>query len=110
MATQVNIFADQGSDYTLDLSVKEDNGSNTNLTTYTTTAKFAKNYGSSQTYSFTVETVSAADGTLKIKLPAETSANVASGKYEYDVKIDSTSLDITRRVIEGILTIRPKVS
>ena len=33
MATKVNIFADQGSDYTLDLTVKGDDGSITNLST-----------------------------------------------------------------------------
>ena len=45
MATQVNIFADQGSDYSLDVTVKEDDGTATDLTSFTLSAKFTKNYG-----------------------------------------------------------------
>ena len=43
------------------------------------------------------------------KLTAEASSNVAFGRYVYDVVIDSSDLDITRRVQEGILTIKPGV-
>ena len=39
MATKVNIFADQGSDYNLDLTVKDDDGSVTNLSTFTANAE-----------------------------------------------------------------------
>ena len=109
MATKVNIFADQGSDYTLDITVKDDDGSVTDLTTFTVNAHFKKSYGTSQTHNFSTQVIDDAAGTMKLKLPAETSSNVSSGKYVYDMVIDSTTLDSTRRVIEGILTIRPKV-
>ena len=46
---------------------------------------------------------------MQIKLTAEASSNVAFGRYVYDVVIDSSDLDITRRVQEGILTIKPGV-
>tara|TARA_B100000745_G_C19916795_1_gene307917 strand:+ start:203 stop:532 length:330 start_codon:yes stop_codon:yes gene_type:complete len=109
MATQVNIFADQGSDYSLDVTVKEDDGTATDLTSFTLSAKFTKNYGTAQTYNFTTQVIDAANGTLKLKLPAETSNSVAYGRYVYDMTVDSVLLDKTRRVVEGILTIRPKV-
>ena len=109
MATKVNIFADQGSDYTLDITVKDDDGSVTDLTTFTVNASFKKSYSTSQTHFFTTQVIDASAGTMKLKLPAETSSNVSYGKYVYDMVIDSTTLDSTRRVIEGILTIRPKV-
>ena len=109
MATKVNIFADQGSDYTLDLTVKGDDGTITNLSTYSANAKFKKSYGSAQTHLFTTQVVDASAGQMKITLPAETSSNVEYGRYVYDMTIDSVSLDKTRRVLEGILTIRPKV-
>ena len=38
MATKVNSFADQGSDYNLDLTVKDDDGSVTDLSTFSANA------------------------------------------------------------------------
>lgn len=109
MATKVNIFADQGSDYNLDLTVKDDDGSVTNLSTFTANASFKKSYGTSQTHFFTTEILDASAGKIQLKLPAESSSNVAHGRYVYDMVIDSPNLDSTRRIIEGVLTIRPKV-
>ena len=48
-------------------------------------------------------------GRIQLKLPAELSSNVVHGRYVYDMTIDSPTLDSTRRIIEGVLTIRPKV-
>ena len=110
MATKLNIIADQGADYTLDISVKDTDGTATDLTSYTVNENFKKSYSTSQTHNFTTQVTDASAGTIKLTLPAETSSNVSYGKYVYDMVIDSTSLDTTRRVQEGILTIRPNVS
>ena len=110
MATKVNIFADQGSDYTLDITVKETNGTITDLTSYTVNANFRKSHSTSQTHNFTTQVIDGSAGTMQLKLPAEASSNVSYGKYVYDMVIDSTSLDTTRRIQEGILTIRPNIS
>ena len=109
MATKVNIFADQGSDYNLDLTVKDDDGSVTDLSTFSANASFKKSYGTSQTHIFTTQILDATAGRIQLKLPAELSSNVAHGRYVYDMTIDSPTLDSTRRIIEGVLTIRPKV-
>ena len=37
------------------------------------------------------------------------SKKAKNGRYVYDMVIDSPNLDSTRRIIEGVLTIRPKV-
>ena len=52
MATKLNIFADQGADYTLDISVKDTDGTATDLTSYTVNANFKKSYSTSQTHNF----------------------------------------------------------
>tara|TARA_A100001201_G_scaffold113794_1_gene97482 strand:- start:229 stop:558 length:330 start_codon:yes stop_codon:yes gene_type:complete len=109
MANNVLIFVDQGSDFTANIDVKHANGVVTDLSTYTINASFKKSYGTSQTHSFTTTKTNAANGNMQIKLTAETSSNVAFGRYVYDVVIDSSDLDITRRVQEGILTIKPGV-
>ena len=91
------------------MTVKDDDGSVTNLSTFTANASFKKSYGTSQTHFFTTEILDATAGKIQLKLPAEASSNVAHGRYVYDMVIDSPNLDSTRRIIEGVLTIRPKV-
>ena len=110
MASIVNIFADQGSDYTLSLTVKNDSGNVTDLTGYTAEAHFQKWSGASKVYTFTTTITSAATGALQIKLLGSTSDDIPSGRYNYDVVIHNTEFDITRRVIEGSLILRPTAS
>ena len=110
MASQVNIFVDQGSDYSLDIEVNETSGANTNLTGYTVTSKFAKNYGTSNSYTIQTSITHANNGLVTLSLPASNTESLSSGKYVYDVKINNSSTNVTRRVQEGLLTLRPKVS
>ena len=110
MASIVNIFADQGSDYTLSLTVKNDSGGSTDLTGYTAEAYFQKWTGANKVYKFTTTITSAATGALQIKLLGSTSDDIPSGRYNYDVVIHNTEFDITRRVIEGSLILRPTAS
>ena len=110
MAAKVNIYADIGSDYSLDIEVNEDDSSNTNLTDYAVTAKFAKNYGSTTQYTITPTVTNANNGLVSLAISAATSASIPSGKYVYDVKIASANTGVTKRILEGNITLRPKVT
>lgn len=110
MASVVNIFVDQGSDYTLTLTVKDDNGNATDITNYTVEAYFQKWTGSNQVYKFTPTIIDAANGKLQIALKGSVSDDIPSGRYSYDVVIHNVSNDITRRVIQGSLVLNPTAS
>jgi len=110
MASVVNLFVDQGSDYTLTLTVKDDDGNATDLTGYTVEAYFQKWTGATQVYKVTPTVTDASAGTVQITLKGSVSDDIPSGRYSYDVVINHASNDITRRVIQGSLVLNPTAS
>ena len=110
MASIVNLFVDQGSDYTLTLTVKDDNGNATDLTGYTVEAYFQKWTGSNTVHKFTPTVTDATNGKLQIKLSGSVSDDIPSGRYSYDVVINNSVQDITRRVIQGQVTLNATAS
>ncbi len=110
MASIVNVFVDQGSDYTLTLTVEDDAGSATDLTGYTVEAYFQKWVGANKVYKFTPTVTDATAGKLQIKLLGSVSDYISPGRYNYDVVINNSTYDITRRVIQGQLTLSPTAS
>tara|TARA_B100000003_G_scaffold192516_1_gene192218 strand:+ start:430 stop:813 length:384 start_codon:yes stop_codon:yes gene_type:complete len=110
MASVVNLFVDQGSDYTLTLTVKDDDGNATDLTGYTVEAYFQKWTGANQVYKFTTTVTDASAGKVQITLKGSVSDDIPSGRYSYDVVINHASNDITRRVIQGSLVLNPTAS
>ena len=110
MASIVNIFADQGSDYTLTLTVKDDSGNATDITGYTAEAYFQKWVGANKVYKFTPTITDATAGKLQIKLLGSVSDDIPPGRYNYDVVINNSTYNITRRVIQGTLSLNPTAS
>lgn len=110
MAAITDIFVDQGTDFTLQLSVVDTAGSAKDLTGATITAQARKDYtSSSATASFTTAITNAVGGICTISLTAATTAGIKAGRYMYDVNVvDNTSTTI--RAVEGMMTIRPEVS
>ena len=110
MASVVNLFVDQGSDYTLTLTVKDDDGNATDLTGYAVEAYFQKWTGATQLYKLTPTVTDAPAGKVQIALKGSVSDDIPSGRYSYDVVINHASNDITRRVIQGSLVLNPTAS
>ena len=53
--------------------------------------------------------VSASTGEVTFSLDSATSANIAPGRYVYDVLIKDTANTVTR-VLEGIINVNPQVT
>ena len=75
MASVVNLFVDQGSDYTLTLTVKDDDGNATDLTGYAVEAYFQKWTGATQV----IESTSNPDGQEE---QAKTDDDVVDAEFE----------------------------
>ena len=74
-----NLVIDQGSDFALDLVVKQ-SGSALNLANYSGRAQLRTSHSSSSiAATFTVTVTNAANGALKMQLPGNTSKNIAAG-------------------------------
>jgi hypothetical protein len=108
MAIKSNIVIDQGTDFEVTINVRDANTTAIALTGFTGQAQIRKYYTSSRKYDFNV-IVSANTGEVTLAMSAANTANIASGRYVYDcVLVSNTS--VVSRIVEGIVTINPRVS
>ena len=108
-AATYNLVIDQGSDFALDLVVKE-SGTALNLTNYSGRAQLRTSVtASSASASFTVTKTDAAAGKLKMELAAATSSAISAGQYVYDLEIESGGGTVTR-LMEGNVKVTPEVT
>lgn len=105
-----NLVIDQGSDFALDLVIKEA-GSALNLSSYSGRAQLRTSVSaSSAAASFTVTKTNAAGGALKMELSAATSSGISAGQYVYDLEIYTSGDAVVKRILQGEVTITPEVT
>ena len=104
------LFLEQGSDYSTSITLTDVNGDPYDLTNYTAKSQVKKSYYSSNTKANFVITISdPTSGVVSISLDSANTANIAAGRYVYDVLIKNSSNNITR-VLEGIVNVLPQVT
>lgn len=108
MATVNNLVIDQGTTFTLTITVADSNGNALDLTGYTLRAQLRKSYGSTTYTNFTTSSATPADGELTISLTATQTSGLRAGRYVYDIEIDNAG--VVTRVLEGIITVTPEVT
>ena len=109
-AGKYNITIDQGSDYSLQLTVKE-NAVAKDITGYSVRGQLRPSITSSTlTATFAGSLVTAASGILKVELTNVITAAMSPGKYYYDVEIYTANNAIVQRLIQGTATVRAEVT
>jgi hypothetical protein len=107
MATKANLVIDQGATFSTSMTLEDVNGDYLQLGGYTANSQIRKWYTSSNAAA--VFAVSADNtGTLTLSLSANQTSSLASGRYVYDVILSSGN--VVSRVVEGIVTVTPKVT
>lgn len=104
-----DLFVDQGSTFSVDITLTDENGDPFNLSNYDARSSFRRSYYSTNSTNFVVQ-VFPANSTLTLTLNANVSANVNAGRYVYDVEIFDANTEDVFRVVEGILTITPEAT
>jgi hypothetical protein len=107
MATKLNLYIDQGTDFETSIEVTDDDGEAIDLSAFTGRSQIRKHYTSSTYYSFDVATSSG--GSITLTMAANTSTNIPAGRYLYDLELVS-SANVVSRIVEGIVTITPEVT
>lgn len=107
MATVQNITIDQGTTYSLTITLTNDDGTAKDLSSYTVSAQMRKSYYTSTYTAFTTTKVDLT-GEITISLTAAQTSGVKAGRYVYDIEI--TSSEETLRILEGIVTVTPEVT
>lgn len=110
MAAISNLVIDQGTTYSLTITVADATGAVIDLTGYTLRAQLRRSYGATSYTSFTTSSgADPTDGELTISLTHSQTSALKSGRYVYDIEIVDTNSVVTR-VLEGIVTITPEVT
>jgi hypothetical protein len=108
MAIKANLIVDQGTDYSTTINLTDADGDIVSLTGYTANGQIRKTYSSSNAISFGI-VLESSNGIVQLSLTDAQTANLVSGRYVYDVIVVSPS-NITSRIVEGIVTVTPRVT
>jgi hypothetical protein len=109
-AAYQELFLEQGTTFTTNITLDDIDGVPFDLTGVTAKSQIRKSYYSANTTAeFSVIINTPSDGTILLLLDAPTTANIAAGRYVYDVAIKDTANTVTR-VLEGIVNVIPQVT
>ena len=110
MGAKANIVVDQGADFATTITVRDDSGNAINLTNYTGHGQIRKHYTSTIAHNMQIVFENPrTNGQITLKLSRTQTANLASGRYVYDVKI-ITSGGQEYKAIEGTALVRSGVT
>ena len=107
MATKLNLFIDQGTDFTTTIEIADEEGNPIDLTSYTGRSQMRKHYTSNTYHAFTVS--GNANGVITVSMNAATTANISGGRYVWDLEMVAPG-NVVSRIVEGIVTINPEVT
>ena len=108
MATTAYLDIDQGSDFTSEMTLENDDGTPMSLLGFNIRSQFRKSYNASIGYDFIATITDAAQGKFTLSLPGMTSSNIKPGRYLYDVEIYNNAAKT--RVVEGVIAINPEIT
>lgn len=108
MAQKVNLVIDQGTTFTSNFLVNDDDGNAVDLSAYTARSQLRKHYTSSNSTSFTVTANST--GYVTLALTANVTTSLSAGRYLYDVELITPATNAVTRIIEGMITVTPEVT
>ena len=110
MADFVELDIDAGATFSVQVTVKNDNGTPRNLAGHTLSSQLRKSYYSSTANSFTMSVTDSSNGVVSMSMTAANTANLKAGRYVFDVEMDDTANSTITRIFEGIVTVLPNVT
>ena len=110
MAIIKNLTIDQGSTFSVKISITGANNEAYDLTNYTATAQMRKNASSITKIDFTTSFGVLVNGEVFMSLTDEESAVIKEGRYLYDLVIENIGTSEKYRAIEGIVTVTPGIT
>jgi hypothetical protein len=107
MATKANISIDQGTDFRTTIDLTDEAGNDLDLTVYTPSAQLRRWYSSTTAVDFGAQIN---NGEIVLTMNSVTTANLTQSRYVYDVILTNNSSNTVTRVVEGIVTVNPRVT
>ena len=104
-----NLLVERGANFLVSIVLDDVYGENYDLTGFTATSQLRTSYyAANATASFNT-TIDYTTSTVSLSLAANTSANIAPGRYVYDTILTDGSYNVVR-VLEGIVEVSPSVT
>lgn len=108
MATKANLVIDQGTTFSADLTLTDDNGDMLQLSGYTANSQMRKWYTSTNPAAIFTTSINTTSSVITLSLTDTQTNNLTAGRYVYDVEINNGST--VSRIVEGIVTVTPQVT
>ncbi len=109
-AARYNLVIDQGSDFAINFTVKED-GSAKDLTGYSARAQMRTSKTSTSiAATFTCSIPNASSGTVTMSLANAVSSAVTAGTYVYDLEIFTANNTSVTRLLQGSVDLTQEVT
>jgi hypothetical protein len=109
-AARYDLVIDQGSDFAIELTVKE-NETVKNLSGYNARAQIRPTKSSSTlSGTFVCSIPTGTDGTVQMTLPNAISSGIAAGNYQYDLEIFTSSDLVVTKLLYGEVVINQGVT
>jgi len=110
MAAIANLRISQGSNFSSDVTVTDNDGDVFDLTDHSAYAQLSQGYASTHSRTTFTTTITQATGVIRLSLNKDQTSSLDEGRYVYDVTIVNDTDSTVTRVIEGIATVSPRVS
>jgi hypothetical protein len=111
-AGYIELFLEKNASFNTTITLYDVNNDPYNLTGYTVNSQIRKSYYSANAVVTFATTFSdtPADGNLTLSLTYQQTANIAPGRYVYDVYLTSSGNVSRTRVLEGIINVTPSAT
>lgn len=105
------LFLEQGTSFTSTIALDDVNGVAYDLSNTIAKSQVKKSYYSSNSIAEFAISIGSdpSKGVITMELPANTTSNMAAGRYVYDVVIKDSSNNVTR-ILEGVINVLPQVT
>ena len=107
MSFKSNLIIDQGTTFSANLQIIDQNGDMINLNGYTANSMMRKWYTSKNNTPFSVS-INVISSIITLSLNSSSTANLSPGRYVYDVDLYNSNSVI--RIVEGMVTVTPSVT
>lgn len=108
-AGYLDLYLEQGEDFSVDIELDSLNGSPYDISTYSAKSQVKKSHWSANTAASFATAISNTN-VLTISMTAANTQNVASGRYVYDVFLTNSTANTRSKILEGILFVDPSVT
>ena len=109
MSAYTEVLIEQGATFSTTVNVEDTSGSAVNLSGYSASSQMRKSYYSSTYSTIQASVTGTSNGEITLSMTSANTANLAAGRYVFDLVI--TASDTTKtRVVEGIVVVSPGVT